>query len=72
MLGANATDFPLSGNYNDSKFDIGSISFAPNIHVNGGSGNTKAEVLAALEEAFPEFMDMLDRWVEEREAATYG
>lgn len=69
MLGADASDFTLSGG-GGSSYSVGTIQFAPNIHITGDA--SKQDVLEAIEEAFPEFVDMLDRFYVERGAVTYG
>ena len=71
MLGVTDDDFTLSDNGGSSKrYNLEGIKFAPNITVKGDA--KKQDILAALEEAFPEFMDMLDRYLDEREAVCYG
>ena len=70
LLGATVDDFTLSGGSGSRRYNLEGIKFAPNITVRGDA--KKQDILAALEEAFPEFMDMLDRYLDEREAVAYG
>ncbi len=69
MLGADP-GFSLSGSSGGSYTSLGGVTFAPNITVQGG-GN-KADILEAIREAYPEFLDMLDEFMAEREEAVYA
>ena len=73
MLGATAEDagFELSGESGgDTIIDMGGITFAPNITFSGKAD--KESVIKAIEEEYPEFLDMLERWLIERGATVYA
>lgn len=69
MLGADMADFSLLGSTtNTSYIDLGGVTFSPNIVVQGDA--KKQDIIEAIREAYPEFMDMLHELIaEEREAA---
>ena len=71
MLGADASDYDL-GSYSEttSTIDLGGVSFAPNININGDA--SKDDIIAAIEEAYPEFVDLLERVLTERGVGVYG
>lgn len=71
MLGADASDFVLSGSIGGTtqSVNIDNISFAPNITF---SGKTDREsVVQAIREEYPEFLDMLEEWFTERGILAY-
>lgn len=70
MLGADVSDFTLGGGSNDSYVDIGGITFAPNITVTGSAD--KDDIMEAIEESYPEFIDMLEEWFAKRGVPVYG
>lgn len=73
LLGATAEDagFALSGNSGgDTVIDMGGVTFAPNITFSGKAD--KESVVKAIEDEYPEFLDMLERWLIERGAVIYG
>lgn len=71
MLGADAGDFALSGGGSSSSYiDLGGVTFAPNIVVKGGS--SKSDIVEAIRAAYPEFLDMLDELLAEREEGVYA
>lgn len=70
MLGADAGDFALSGGSSSSYIDLGGVTFAPNIVVKGGS--SKSDIVEAIRAAYPEFLDMLDELLAEREEGVYA
>lgn len=73
MLGATADDagFSLSGaSGGDTVIDMGGVTFAPNISINGKGD--KESVVKAIEDEYPEFLDMLERWLIERGAHIYA
>lgn len=58
-------DFSLSGaSSGGSTIDFGGVTFAPNIQVSGNAD--KQTIMEAIEAAFPEFEDLLDRVAEKR------
>lgn len=67
LLGATADDmdFSLSGSSSGgTTIDFGGVTFAPNIQVSGNSD--KQTIMEAIEAEYPEFVDLLDRLIEER------
>lgn len=71
MLGADASDFVLSGSIGGTtqSVNIDNISFAPNITF---SGKTDREsVVQAIRAEYPEFLDMLEEWFTERGILDY-
>ena len=71
MLGADASDFYLgSGSGGSSGVSIGNVTFAPNIRVAGNAD--KDTIMAAIEEEYPEFMDMLDEYFKSRGVMVYA
>ncbi len=70
MLGADVSDFTLGGGSNDSYVDIGGITFAPNITITGSAD--KDDIMEAIEESYPEFIDMLEEWFAKRGVPVYG
>ena len=43
---------------------IGEINFSPKIEITGNAD--KENIMAAIEAEYPEFIDLLERWFEER------
>lgn len=66
LLGVTADDmdFSLSGDSSGTMIDFGGVTFAPNIQVSGNAD--KQTIMEAIEAAFPEFEDLLDRVDEKR------
>ena len=67
LLGATADDmdFSLSGSSSGgTTIDFGGVTFAPNIQVSGNAD--KQTIMEAIEAEYPEFVDLLDRLIEER------
>lgn len=69
MLGANAGDYDL-GATSAATVDVGGITFSPNISVNGNA--SKQDIIAAIEETYPEFVDLIDRILYERGVGVYA
>ena len=69
MLNANQSDFALGGS-GGVVIDMGGITFAPNITVTGRAD--KSSIMAAIEEEYPEFIDMIEAYLVERGALVYG
>lgn len=73
MLGATVDDagFSLSGSSGGgATIDMGGVTFAPNINISGKAD--KDSVIKAIEDEYPEFLDMLERWLYERGLPVYG
>lgn len=73
LLGATADDagFSLSGEAGGSTvIDMGGVTFAPNITVSGKA--EKESVIKAIEDEYPEFLDMLEDWLLERGVTVYA
>lgn len=66
LLGATADDmgFSLSGGSGGTMIDFGGVTFAPNIQVSGNAD--KQTIMEAIEAEYPEFVDLIDRLIEER------
>lgn len=74
MLGARADDlsFSLSGETSGGgqTIDFGGVTFAPQINVSGNAD--QRDIMAAIEAEYPEFVDLLERWVEDRRRTVYA
>lgn len=70
MLGADASDFYLGGGDSEIVYDMGGVTFAPNIVVHGNAD--KESIMEAIEEEYPEFLDMLEKWLSERGKPVYA
>lgn len=70
MLGADASDFHLGGSGSSSGVSIGGVTFAPNITINGRAD--KGTIMEAIEEEYPEFIDMLDEYLASRGVTVYA
>ena len=74
LLGATADDagFSLSGDSysNSTVIDMGGVTFAPNINISGSAD--KQSVVKAIEDEYPEFLDMLENWLYERGLPVFG
>lgn len=71
MLGATEDDYMLGDNsQNNRGITLSGITFAPNITIQGNAD--KADIMAAIEAEYPEFIDMLERWLLGREEFDYG
>lgn len=68
MLGA--SDFSLSGNSGGDSYNMGGVTFAPQITVTGMAD--KQSVMEAIRDEYPEFMDMLEEWWNGRGKPVYG
>lgn len=64
MLGALPDDVnPLESSTNNM-VSIGEINFSPKIEITGNA--EKEDIMTAIEAEYPEFIDLLERWFEER------
>lgn len=73
MLGVDFSTFSLSGSGSsggNNYFDMGGVTFAPNITVTGNAD--KETIMDAIEAEYPEFLDLLEQWWAERGAPAYG
>ena len=70
MLGADTRDFSLAGGSSATYVDLGGVTFSPNIVVKGNA--KKDDIIAAIRESYPEFMDLLDEFISEREETVYA
>ena len=71
MLNADYSDFAWGGGSSSSvTIDIGGITFAPNITVTGHAD--KGTIMEAIEEEYPEFLDMIEEFLAERGALVYA
>ena len=58
MLGADTEGFSLSESSSETNVtDVGGITFAPNITVEGNAD--KNDIIQAIRESYPEFLDLL-------------
>lgn len=70
MLGADVSDYTLGASGGGTSVNLGGISFAPNITITGNAD--KDDIMAAIDEAYPEFIDFLETWLTERGVTAYG
>lgn len=71
MLGADTSDFFLGvGGGTHTSIDLGGVTFAPNITVTGHA--SKETIMQAIEDAYPEFLDMLESYFMERAVHSYA
>lgn len=73
ILGATGSDmsFSLAGSGGGGQYiDFGGVTFAPNIHIEGEADEDS--IVKAIEKEYPEFMDLLERWVKERSVTAYA
>jgi hypothetical protein len=71
MLGADTSDFFLGvGGGTHTSIDFGGVTFAPNITVTGNA--TKETIMQAIEDEYPEFLDMLESYFMERSVHSYA
>lgn len=73
LLGATADDagFALTGEAGgDTVIDMGGVTFAPNINITGKAD--KDSVVKAIQDEYPEFLDMLEGWLLERGVHVYA
>ena len=70
MLGADVSDYTLGSSGGGTSVNLGGISFAPNITISGHAD--KESIMEAIEEEYPEFIDMLEEWFTKRGVAVYG
>lgn len=71
MLGADPADYFLGANSGSTmSIDFGGVTFAPNITITGNA--SKETIMQAIEEEYPEFLDMIEEYLVERGALSYA
>lgn len=70
MLGADASDYTLTGIASGGGVNLGGVTFAPEITVTGNAD--KRSIMEAIEEEYPEFIDMLEGWLAKRKVGAYA
>lgn len=70
MLGADNSDYSLGGSGGGTTIDFGGVTFAPQIEINGQAD--KQSIMEAIEDEYPEFIDMLEAWLAGRGKPVYG
>jgi len=71
MLGAGSeTDYLGGSTKTTVVYDMSGFSFAPHIEIKGSAD--KDELFKQLKEYEPEFFDLLEAWLERREAGSYA
>ena len=71
MLGVDSSDFFLGvGGGTGTTIDLGGITFAPNITITGNAN--KSDIIKAIEDEYPEFLDMLEEYLIERGNVVYA
>ena len=70
MLGADTADYMLGGGDGGTYYDLGGVTFAPNITIHGDAD--KQTVMQAIEDEYPEFLDMLEEFLTRRRAPQYA
>lgn len=68
MLGA--SDISLSGDSGGDSYNLGGVTFAPQITVTGIAD--KQSIMEAIRDEYPEFLDMLEEWWNGRGKPVYG
>lgn len=70
LLGADWSDFTLGSSFGVDYYDFSGVTFAPNVIVQGNAD--KQTVMDAIEDEYPEFCDMLERFIRERGKPVYA
>lgn len=71
MLGADTDDLSLSRTPRTvAQRSVGKVEFNPNITINGNAN--KEDVIAAIRAVYPEFMDLVEEVLEDREVGAYA
>lgn len=73
MLGADTSDYILSGGTTNNSSNVTSIenvNFSPNITINGDA--KKQDIIDAIRETYPEFMDLIEEVLADREVGAYA
>lgn len=69
MLGVDDSEFGLGGGDGGVYYDMGGVTFAPNIVIHGEAD--KKTIMEAIEDEYPEFIDMLEEWFNGRGKPEY-
>ena len=70
MLGADISDYTLGGSSGGDYYDLGGVVFAPNITITGNAD--KQTIMDAIEDEYPDFLDMLEELIERRRKPAYA
>ena len=71
MLGVTTEDFSLSDSSGgNTSVDLGGVSFSPTVNVSGNAGT--GDIVKAIKAEYPEFLDMLERWLIDRKDLLYA
>lgn len=70
LLGVDYDSLSLGIGGYSSTTDVGGITFAPNITVTGNA--QKQDIIDAIRETYPEFMDLIDEVLADREVGAYA
>lgn len=70
MLGADFSDFSLGGSTSNISYDLGGVTFAPNITITGNAD--KQSIREAIEDEYPEFLDILDEYFARKGVTMYA
>lgn len=70
MLGADPADYTLGVSGGSSNINFGGVTFAPSITVSGNAD--KESIMQAIEEEYPEFLDMLEEYFKQRSVTAYA
>ena len=74
MLGVNSDFIDLfsgqTSGGNTTEINLGQVSFAPNITINGNA--SKDDIVAALKQEEPEFFDLLDEFIAKKQEESYA
>lgn len=64
MLGADAEGYSLSSGNTSTIIKLGDVNFNPEIIIQGNAD--KNDIIQAIKETYPEFIDLLEKWLGER------
>ena len=70
MLGVDDSGFGLGGDGGGVYYDMGGVTFAPNIVIHGEAD--KRTIMEAIEDEYPEFIDMLEEYLAGRGKPEYA
>lgn len=72
ILGATVSSgaFLSAGSGGGTSIDLGGVNFAPHVTVQGNA--SKEDIIAAIQDQYPEFLDLLEQWMFERGEFVYG
>lgn len=64
MLGADTEGYSLNGTTTQTTIKLGDVNFNPEITIQGNA--EKNDIIKAIRETYPEFIDLLEKWLGER------